>query len=104
MVSPGLTSLVIQTQVFFTIGLSIAFNRERVAPFQQAGAPAIEFVLSEPRHGLEKIHLLIGHLERTRFERGDHAGEAELAEGAFEFRDRHGHARWPRREWGWRWR
>ena len=33
-ITPGLASLVIQTQVFFTIGLSIRFNRERVYPVQ----------------------------------------------------------------------
>ncbi len=35
-ISPGLASLVIQLQVFFTIGLSIAFTGERVRPFQWA--------------------------------------------------------------------
>lgn len=33
-IAPGLASLVIQTQVFFTIGLSIWLNRERVRRFQ----------------------------------------------------------------------
>jgi O-acetylserine/cysteine efflux transporter len=33
-ISPGLASLVIQTQVFFTIGLSMAFSAERVRAFQ----------------------------------------------------------------------
>lgn len=33
-ISPGLASLVIQTQVFFTIGLSMWFTAERVRPFQ----------------------------------------------------------------------
>lgn len=33
-ISPGLGSLVIQTQVFFTIGLSMWFMGERVRPFQ----------------------------------------------------------------------
>jgi O-acetylserine/cysteine efflux transporter len=33
-ISPGLASLVIQTQVFFTIGLAMAFNRERVRGYQ----------------------------------------------------------------------
>ena len=33
-ISPGLASLVIQMQVFFTISLSIWFNGERVRPFQ----------------------------------------------------------------------
>src|SRR5690606_10964836 len=33
-ISPGLASLVVQMQVFFTIGLAIWFNRERVQPFQ----------------------------------------------------------------------
>jgi O-acetylserine/cysteine efflux transporter len=33
-ISPGLVSLVIQTQVFFTIGLSIVVTRERVSGFQ----------------------------------------------------------------------
>ena len=33
-ISPGLASLVIQTQVFFTIGLSIALTGERVRGFQ----------------------------------------------------------------------
>lgn len=33
-ISPGLASLVVQTQVFFTIGLAIAIERERVQPFQ----------------------------------------------------------------------
>jgi O-acetylserine/cysteine efflux transporter len=35
-ISPGLASLVIQTQVFFTIGLSMWLNRERVQLFQIA--------------------------------------------------------------------
>ena len=35
-ISPGLASLVIQAQVFFTIGLSIWFTRERVRLFQWA--------------------------------------------------------------------
>lgn len=35
-ISPGLTSLVIQTQVFFTIGLSIWLLGERVLPYQWA--------------------------------------------------------------------
>jgi O-acetylserine/cysteine efflux transporter len=33
-ISPGLASLVIQTQVFFTIGLAMAFTKERVRLFQ----------------------------------------------------------------------
>jgi O-acetylserine/cysteine efflux transporter len=33
-ISPGIASLVIQTQVFFTIGLSMALTRERVRGFQ----------------------------------------------------------------------
>lgn len=33
-ISPGLTSLVVQTQVFFTIGLSIWLVGERVLPYQ----------------------------------------------------------------------
>ncbi|ODV11592.1 MAG: hypothetical protein ABT20_05485 [Rubrivivax sp. SCN 70-15] len=35
-ISPGLASLVIQTQVFFTIGLAIVLERERVRGFQWA--------------------------------------------------------------------
>jgi O-acetylserine/cysteine efflux transporter len=35
-ISPGLASLVVQTQVFFTIGLSIWLAGERVRPFQLA--------------------------------------------------------------------
>jgi len=33
-ISPGLASLVVQTQVFFTIGLAMLATRERVAPHQ----------------------------------------------------------------------
>lgn len=33
-VTPGLASLVVQTQVFFTIGLAMMLSGERVAPFQ----------------------------------------------------------------------
>jgi O-acetylserine/cysteine efflux transporter len=33
-ISPGLASLVVQTQVFFTIGLSMWFSRERLGIFQ----------------------------------------------------------------------
>ncbi|MBL6938535.1 MAG: EamA family transporter [Alphaproteobacteria bacterium] len=33
-ISPGLASLVVQTQVFFTIGLAMAASRERVVSFQ----------------------------------------------------------------------
>ena len=33
-ISPGIASLVVQTQVFFTIGLSMRINGERVQPFQ----------------------------------------------------------------------
>lgn len=33
-ISPGLASLVVQSQVFFTIGLSVVINRERVRPVQ----------------------------------------------------------------------
>jgi O-acetylserine/cysteine efflux transporter len=36
-ISPGLASLVIQTQVFFTIGLAMLWNRERPARHQLAG-------------------------------------------------------------------
>jgi O-acetylserine/cysteine efflux transporter len=36
-ISPGLASLVIQTQVFFTIGLAMLLNRERPARHQLAG-------------------------------------------------------------------
>ncbi len=36
-ISPGLASLVIQTQVFFTIILAILITRERVLPYQWAG-------------------------------------------------------------------
>jgi O-acetylserine/cysteine efflux transporter len=35
-IAPGLASLVIQVQVFFTIGLSMWLTRERVRPFQLA--------------------------------------------------------------------
>lgn len=35
-ITPGLASLVIQTQVFFTIGLSMAITRERVRGYQWA--------------------------------------------------------------------
>lgn len=34
MISPGLASLVVQSQVFFTIGLAMAFGGERVKPVQ----------------------------------------------------------------------
>lgn len=33
-ISPGLASLVVQTQVFFTIGLAMYFSGERIKPFQ----------------------------------------------------------------------
>lgn len=33
-ISPGLASLVVQSQVFFTIGLAMALNRERMRPYQ----------------------------------------------------------------------
>lgn len=33
-ISPGLASLVVQSQVFFTIGLAMAFSGERIRPFQ----------------------------------------------------------------------
>jgi O-acetylserine/cysteine efflux transporter len=33
-ISPGLASLVVQTQVFFTIGMAMKINGERVQPFQ----------------------------------------------------------------------
>ena len=36
-IAPGLSSLVVQTQVFFTIGLSMWLLRERVRPWQIAG-------------------------------------------------------------------
>ena len=36
-ISPGLASLVIQCQVFFTVGLSIGLAGERVRPFQLIG-------------------------------------------------------------------
>ena len=35
-ISPGLASLVVQSQVFFTIGLSVALTGERVRPYQYA--------------------------------------------------------------------
>lgn len=35
-ISPGMASLVIQTQVFFTIGLAMAVERERLRPLQWA--------------------------------------------------------------------
>ena len=35
-ITPGLASLIIQTQVFFTIGLAMAFHGERVGPAQVA--------------------------------------------------------------------
>lgn len=35
-ISPGLASLVVQSQVFFTIGLAMYFGRERLQPFQIA--------------------------------------------------------------------
>ncbi|MEI9995656.1 MAG: EamA family transporter [Rhizomicrobium sp.] len=35
-ISPGLASLVVQVQVFFTIGLAMAFAKERIRPFQIA--------------------------------------------------------------------
>ena len=35
-ITPGLASLVVQTQVFFTIALAATINRERVRPFQIA--------------------------------------------------------------------
>jgi O-acetylserine/cysteine efflux transporter len=36
-ISPGLASLVVQSQVFFTIGMAAAIDRERVRGFQIAG-------------------------------------------------------------------
>ncbi|HEY0436949.1 MAG TPA: EamA family transporter, partial [Phenylobacterium sp.] len=36
MISPGLASLVVQTQAFFTIGFAMAFARERLRGFQLA--------------------------------------------------------------------
>ncbi len=36
-IAPGLSSLVVQTQVFFTIGLSMWLLRERIRPWQIAG-------------------------------------------------------------------
>lgn len=39
-ISPGLASLVVQTQVFFTIGMAMLISRERVKPLQ-VGAAAL---------------------------------------------------------------
>lgn len=36
-ITPGLASLLVQTQVFFTIGLALWFGAERLAPSQVAG-------------------------------------------------------------------
>lgn len=36
-ISPGLASLVVQTQVFFTVGLSMLFMGDRVRPYQLVG-------------------------------------------------------------------
>ncbi|GLS14864.1 MULTISPECIES: EamA family transporter [Hydrogenophaga] len=36
-ISPGMASLVVQMQVFFTIGLSLVLMKEKVQPFQLAG-------------------------------------------------------------------
>ena len=84
----------VEAREIFALGES----RERVAPIEQSRAPPIEFILHEPGEGFEEIHLVIGDLQRARFERGSHAGEAEIAERAFEFRDRHGHGWF--RAWG----
>ena len=64
---------------------------EGVTPLEQTGVAAIELVLDEPGEGFEEVRLVTGHLKRTRLEGGDHAGEAEVLEGAFKLGDRHGH-------------
>ena len=51
MISPGLASLVVQMQVFFTIGLSMLRTGERLEPHQM-----VAFVLAHRRHGVIVAH------------------------------------------------
>jgi O-acetylserine/cysteine efflux transporter len=61
-ISPGLASLVIQTQVFFTIGLSMAFSAERVRNFQwlALGLAASGLLLIAMRGGSSATPLGLG--------------------------------------------
>jgi hypothetical protein len=68
---------------------------EGVASFQEAGVTAVEFVLDEPGEGFEEVHLLLGDLEGTGFQGGDHAGEAQGPQGTFKLGGRHGHGAAP---------
>jgi O-acetylserine/cysteine efflux transporter len=52
-ISPGIASLVVQTQVFFTIGLSMRMSGERVQPFQW-------FALSLATAGIANIGMHTG--------------------------------------------
>lgn len=54
-ISPGLASLVVQTQVFFTIGLSLWWLRERVQPHQLAGLAL----------AMAGLGVIAGHLDAT---------------------------------------
>ena len=51
-ISPGLASLVVQTQVFFTIGMAMVINKERIQGFQIAAlALAIAGIVVIAAHG-----------------------------------------------------
>jgi O-acetylserine/cysteine efflux transporter len=51
-ISPGMASLVVQMQVFFTIGLALVLMRERIRPYQVTG-----LVLAAAGLGLIATHL-----------------------------------------------
>ena len=96
-ISPGLASLVIQTQVFFTIGLSMWFTAEEGAALSMAGAGARS--LRASRHHAARRQqrhsawpgaradgggeLGIGQPGRKSRRRGEHAGLCRLGESFF---------------------
>jgi O-acetylserine/cysteine efflux transporter len=59
-ITPGLASLVIQTQVFFTIGLAVVLGRERVKPLQLAALALAAFGLAVIAAHLDASVTLLG--------------------------------------------
>jgi len=88
-ISPGLASLVIQSQVFFTIGLAMAFTGERVRSFQilalLMATAGILIIVLHGDHSAQPLGLLLVLIAAVSWAGANHVAKASGATNMLAF-------------------
>ena len=88
-ISPGLASLVIQSQIFFTIALAMAFNGEKVRRFQVLAlvlaTAGIATIMLHGDHSAQPLGLLLVLIAAMSWGAGNHVAKASGATNMLAF-------------------